>query len=154
MKGGYFLLISVIAFMGSLFTTSFNLGNGSSYIGLMVLLLGWMGLGGEDGLVYISWCANPNLIISWILMLVVISVKKDKVLVSYFSLFFSLLSLVLSFSFLFQNPVEVYINEAGHKSEITELAVGYYFWLISILVMVVGNIYVIYKNYRTQNPAK
>jgi len=81
----------------------------------------------------ICWLANPLLIFSWF------TIKRTKV-----SFIFSLCSSILAISFLFFD--EVMINEAGHYGKVTSYELGYWLWVLSSLIMLMGNGMILYKN--------
>ena len=114
------LLISLT--QNAYFTTGMNESVGS--FGLVAFLFGWMGLSGAG----VSWLANPLLIISWILLF-----RNSKV-----SLILSGLALFFAFSFL--GFKEVIVNEGGGKSEIIAYGNGYWLWLSSCGLNLMGNL--------------
>jgi len=95
--------------------------------GLIILLTGLFGL--SVGGACLTWLANPLLLVSWITYQ-----KYPKI-----SLATSLLAMIVGLSFL--TFKEIIINEAGHFGQITGYALGYWFWILSILLLVLGNIY-------------
>ncbi|MEO0470321.1 MAG: hypothetical protein AAF206_11910 [Bacteroidota bacterium] len=122
----------VLALVGGLFAISLALkpycaGDDCSSMGpgIMVLLLGWLGvLVGGAGL---AWLGNPFLILSWFLFR---AKKTGLALVS------ACIAVGFAASFWFQD--EIMVNEAGHYKDITVYASGYWFWLSSCMVMVLG----------------
>ena len=54
------------------------------------------------------------------------------------SLPLSLITTIISVSFLFFK--EIMINEAGHFGEITGYKLGYWLWISSMIIMLIGNI--------------
>ncbi|WP_426061941.1 hypothetical protein [Hymenobacter sp. B1770] len=105
--------------------------NGECTQAVSVLLVGWLGIVG--GGVALTWFANPFLLLSWMLAL---NFTKFAVLTSGFAL-------LLMLSFLAFR--EVMVNEAGGYSKIAETCSGYWLWIASALVMLVGNLIVMRK---------
>ena len=93
---------------------------------MMAFIFGVFGMfiGGNETL---TWFANPLLILAWLF------IKCRKV-----SFLLSLLSTLIAVSFLMFD--EVVITEAGHSSMITRYALGYWLWIGSHTVMVLGNV--------------
>ncbi len=75
----------------------------------------------------LCWLANPLVFFSWLF------IKKNKA-----SLLLSSISFLIAISFLFFD--EIIVTEAGHYAEITEYRLGYWLWISSILVMIIGNL--------------
>ncbi len=91
---------------------------------IIVVLIGWLGL--FSGGATLTWLANPFLVMSWILL--------EKNLKA--SMLFSVLAGLLSLAFLmFDGIVD---TEAGHVREIVSYKSGYWLWLSSCWVMLVG----------------
>lgn len=93
----------------------------------VLLLIGWIGMimGGAAAL---SWLANPFIFLSWLFIL-----KKIKI-----SVFFSIISFLFAFSFLFFD--KVITSEAPTFSKITDYKMGYWIWLISIFIFAIGSL--------------
>ena len=93
---------------------------------MIAFVLGIFGMfiGGNETL---TWFANPLLILAWLL----IKYRKTSFLLS-------LLSTLIAVSFLMFD--KVVINEAGHSSIITRYVAGYWLWIGSHAVMVLGNV--------------
>lgn len=90
----------------------------------MVFLLGWFAMikGGAG----ISWLANPLLFAAWI--------KLKKNLKA--SMFLSMFAALISLSFLlFDSIID---NENGQEKEIISYRAGYWLWVTSGVVMLVG----------------
>ena len=119
------LLISISVFIFSLtqkcFCTASNCGDS-----IVVLLFGFLGI--TTGGAAITWIANPALLISWIF------IKKDLKK----SLIASIVASTFAVSFLFFESV--ISDEAGHYSKIINYKIGYWLWLSSCLIMLIGNI--------------
>jgi hypothetical protein len=123
-----FLLISIIVFILSLTQNTYctSSSNSSDELpGWFALLIGIIGVcfGGAC----LSWLANPFILVSWII------VKNVK-----YSFIFSLLAAISSGSFLLFN--KVIVDEAGNYAEITNYKIGYWLWLSSMIIMLIGNI--------------
>jgi len=91
---------------------------------IMAFLLGWAAL--LSGGAGISWLANPLLFASWIIL------KKNLKL----AMFLSVAALLLSLSFLMFDTVIA--NEAGQKHQIIAYKMGYWLWMGSNMVMLLG----------------
>ncbi|BBI69064.1 MULTISPECIES: hypothetical protein [Psychrobacter] len=93
---------------------------------MMAFIFGIFGMfiGGNETL---TWFANPLLILAWLL----IKYRKTSFLLS-------LLSTLIAVSFLMFD--EVVVTEAGHSSMTTRYALGYWLWVGSHAVMVLGNV--------------
>ncbi len=123
-----FVAISLILFLSSLTQNAYLIDNGEESVGsfgLIALLLGWMGVFGPA----IAWLANPCLLLSGLLLII----GKTKL-----SLLFSVLAVGLALSFLLVD--EIIANEGGGKGKITAYDTGYWLWLSSCLVNLLGNL--------------
>jgi hypothetical protein len=119
------LIVSIVLYITSLFTVAFCSGDGCR-TSLEVLFLGWFAtLTGGAG---ISWLANPLLILSWLLL------RKS----SSKTWIFALLATVLAILFL--NFETIIKDEAGHYEQITNVGLGYWLWLTSCIVILVGSL--------------
>ena len=92
-------------------------------------MIGW--LGPDDGIV--AWFANPMILFAWILM-----VFRPLRWVAFGT---ALVALILALSFLLNT--EVTKDEAGHIEDITGYAVGYWLWLASMVVAILGSVVII-----------
>lgn len=105
--------------------------------GFIDLLFGWFGAL-FLGKTYAAWFANPFLITA------IFTNKKAPVL----SLIFSVIALPIALTFLQKG--EVLLNEAGHKGYVTELQIGYWLWLSSmIMTMAAAIVSVVQKKNKT-----
>ena len=77
------------------------------------------------------WLANPILFIAWECYK-----KKPKT-----SLILGVISILLMFSFLFVD--EIIDNEAGTTAKVVFYGFGYWFWILSSLVLVIGNLIIL-----------
>jgi hypothetical protein len=123
----YLILISsIIIYVISLNNDVFVVPpNEKEHLSVFVALTcGWVGIF-NGGLISISWFANPALFLSWL------KLKKTKVsfIYSVVAFFFCILFVVLDY--ILQG---VELNEYGK---------GFYFWMLSILIMFCGNLYCI-----------
>jgi len=124
--------MSVIFFIISLTQKSFSTVGGPISRGIMDLLVGWMGVIMLDPPAMV-WLANPILILSW-----VVNKKHKKA-----SFIFSVVSMIIMLSFLFFD--EIIVNESGYPSKITSIKLGYWLWVSSAFIMVLGNAFLFYK---------
>ena len=139
------LFLSLGLFIASLTQTAFYLSD--SFGVPFALLKGWLGVvvdigtivqdikalfyaeglkGGWKAGATLSWLANPALLFAWIAGS---KIPKE-------GLVLSSISLLLMLSFLAFD--EVLADEAGHYRQIQSLALGYWLWVASALVLVVG----------------
>ena len=127
MKSNHIRIASIILYLIALSQKSYCTNNdcGELGSGLVVVLLGAFGMFASKAC--IAWLANPLLFLSWIMYR-----WKAKL-----SFLLNFISLAIALSFLFFN--EIIIDEAGTIGKITGYALGYWIWLISILVLLVGN---------------
>ena len=100
---------------------------GSHGSGFVAFLFGTLGI--FVGGAYITWFANPFLILSWLFI-----GKRPWV-----SLVLSSFSLAIAFSFLTYD--EIMIKEAGHYGKIVGYALGYWLWITSIAIMLLGSLF-------------
>lgn len=120
----YIRVTSIVLFAASLtqkcYCTTSNCGDS-----LPVLLIGWLGM--FSGGATLTWLANPFLFISWILV--------PKNLKS--AMIFSTLAGLFSMGFLMFDAVVD--SEAGHVNQIIAYKAGYWLWLSSCWVMLIGS---------------
>jgi hypothetical protein len=98
----------------------------------MALIVGPLGLcfGGAG----FSWLANPLLFIAWF------SLTKK----SFSTVIASVISVALMLSFLFFK--QIILDEAGNYSAIVSYKLGYWLWLLSRGIMLVGSILIFYRS--------
>lgn len=118
-------------FMLSLTQKSYCTGNECGYA-LPDFIFGWVGIF-LGSLAAIPWCANPLLILSWILTF--LSPSK--------AFYSSAVATALCFSFLFFDSIIA--NEAGGYGEITGYKAGYWLWATSAVILLGGNA-ILFKN--------
>ena len=127
-----FFLISVILFVVSLTQKTFCIDGVCEARGILNLFTGWLGViytkGGSN-----AWLANPLLILSWFFL-----TRRPKL-----ALTFSLLAFFFALRFYFQETIIK--NEAGMIGKITNYKSGYWFWLSSIVVVVLATFFLIFK---------
>ena len=136
------LIISISLFLISLTQYAFYIGTNcnTKNIGTPVessyaLFCGWLSIGMEDG-ASISWIANPILFLSWITF----ALSKR------ISFIFSSLATLFAISFLFFK--NVITNEAGIPMEVSHYGIGYFFWLSSCIVIMIGSVKLIWNQKR------
>jgi hypothetical protein len=128
------LIVAVGLFLLSLFNVCFCTGN-ACRTSIEAFLLGWLAM--LTGGAAITWLANPFLIVAWILL----SKKKNA------SWIFGLLASVLSIMFLkFDVIIE---NEAGHRSPIVSIQLGYWLWLSSCSATFIGSLIIRISKFRS-----
>lgn len=129
-----FLSASIIVFGISLFQDCFCTNDCvNSFSALITGIFGII-VGGAN----LCWLANPLLLVSWIFFFF-----KTKV-----SFVFSLIAFLISFMFIFST--EVAIDEAGTPRQIQNLESGYWLWLFSMLIILIGNSAQIYFSNSTK----
>ncbi len=117
-----FLLWSWLLFMSSLFMPSFYT-SARTHAGLMDLAIGAFGFFTSP--THACWLANPALFIAW-------GTSKNK---TNYSLFYSICAVSIALLFLNANQVSFSPTET-----ISGYGLGYYFWVASMLVMLMGSI--------------
>jgi len=111
--------------------------------GLIILVVGWVGIG--EGGANFTWLSNPSFLVAWVMSMVawIVSLPQRASLISMvlvilvISFAFSALAVILSASFLLFT--EVTIGTSGSSNAIFHLHIGYWLWLSSMIVMLVGN---------------
>lgn len=116
------LFLSISTFVISLTQDCYCMPN-DCVLSIFAFLFGFFGV--LSGVV--SWFANPALIYSWI------NIKDNEK-----ATLLSVLSLFLAGIFMVYQKVGS--NEAGHTSEIVSYKLGYWLWLVSILITFIGNL--------------
>jgi len=90
---------------------------------------GWFSLRGAA----LSWLTNPILLVAWVTFY-----KKMEI-----SMMFAFFAMSVALSFLlFRGIVD---NEAGHVNNIVSYGAGYFIWLSSSLIMLIGNLIVFFR---------
>ena len=122
-----FLLCSMGLFFASTFNPAFSVEGRGEWMGSYCVLLGWLGMitFPPAGL---TWLANPASAAAWITFRVPMA-----------SFVFSIIAVLIGASFLLFIGTGFPIDEAGHTAPITEVHLGYWLWLASMVVMLLGN---------------
>jgi hypothetical protein len=123
-----FLSLSIGVYLISLTQKSYcTFGNNCGYFsGLLNVIFGWFGV----FMLHIPtfpWLANPLLLVSWFLFK-----KKSKT-----SFILSGIAFILMLSFLFVD--EIIVNDGSTTSIVNFYGLGYWFWVFSSFIMLVGN---------------
>lgn len=125
--------LSILFLLISLFLPVFFTADGGQFDGFGVLLIGWMAiLYLSNGLGAIGWYANPLLVIAW-LCLVIAKFRKGGLVVLIVSIGIALCSVLMVHK-------KVLVNEGGGTSEIVSTGIGFYIWLASFLICIIGYI--------------
>tara|TARA_R110000822_G_scaffold210836_2_gene346503 strand:+ start:998 stop:1438 length:441 start_codon:yes stop_codon:yes gene_type:complete len=123
-----FLSLSIGVYLISLTQKSYcTFGSTCEYFsGLLNVIFGWFGV----FMLHIPafpWLANPLLLVSWFLFK-----KKSKT-----SFTLSGIAFILMLSFLFVD--EIIVNEGSTTSIVNFYGLGYWFWVFSSFIMLIGN---------------
>lgn len=121
-----YLIMSLLLFILSLTQKCYCTTTDCTH-SIAALIMGFFGL--VTGGATITWLANPLLLIAWISLS-----NRPKL-----SLIVSALAFIFSISFLFFS--KIIVNEAGHYLEITQYKLGYWLWLLSSFVMLIGHLH-------------
>jgi hypothetical protein len=116
---------SVLLFISSLFFTAYRAGNDSAK-GISLFLCGSVGV--FAGM--FAWLANPAMIASWFM------IRSRYAEVRVVSVFLSIAALALALSFLRQK--QIMQNEAGDDATITARGAGYWLWVSSTAMAMMG----------------
>lgn len=132
-KKNIYIILSVAALIFSLTQKTYCIdGNCGNYgDGFYSFFLGFIGILG--GGAYLSWFANFFLVAAWIYY------PKTK------TVSFVLSGIGLCVALNFMTFETIMKNEAGHYGDITDYALGYYFWLASFVIITLGNIVGIFR---------
>lgn len=127
-KQKIFLFISIGLYIISLTQKSYcSSFESCDNLGFLSLIFGWFGV----FMLHVPafpWLANPMLLISWLTFN-----KKSKT-----SFMLSIGAFTLMISFLLVD--EIISNEAGTKSKVVFYGLGYWLWLLSSFIMVLGHL--------------
>ncbi len=121
-------ILAIIIYLLSMTMESY-LVNGKSSIGsygLIAFLYGWLNF----NLIGVIWLANPLFITSS--LFIMFSKKQNLPFV------LSLIASILAISF--TQVTEIIRTEAGHTGKIDRYLLGYWLWLLSILLMLIATI--------------
>ena len=130
------LLLSIGIYIISLTQKSYCTSGGTCeyFSGLLNLIFGWIGVF-KLHLPAFPWIANLILLLSWKTFY-----KNTKI-----SFILSILAFLIMLSFLFVD--EIIINDGSTKSTVVFYGLGYWMWLLSSFIMLIGNL-IIYKKKR------
>jgi hypothetical protein len=132
--GSVVAICSMLIFGSSLFRdayyAAYAAGRDQPMHALQALLTGWMTVFGG----YIAWLANPLLVMSWIQLF------KSKYTAA---ALYSIAAFAAAASFLLQS--RIWLDEAGNIGLITARASGYWLWLSSIGIALIGSAYAAFK---------
>ncbi len=103
---------------------------------IMAFLLGWAAI--FSGAAGFAWLANPILLIAWFTLK-----KKLKT-----SMFLSIFSTLISLSFLLAGSIVD--NEGGGSHQIRSYELGYWAWVTSNIVMLIGT-FILMLRHNTRN---
>ena len=125
----YSLIISIILYCLSLTQDAFYIDKNDhdAWSSLPALILGWLGILFGSGAAF-TWLANPVLFLSWFFLFN--NIKS--------ALLTSILASIIAASFLLFH--EIISDEAGNYSKITHYGAGYWLWLISCLITLLGTV--------------
>ncbi|MBU3013117.1 hypothetical protein KO506_17020 [Polaribacter vadi] len=130
------LLLSIGIYIISLTQKSYCTSGGTCeyFSGLLNLIFGWIGVF-KFHLPAFPWIANLILLISW----------KTFYKNTNISFILSILTFLTMLSFLFVD--QIIVNDGSTKSKVIFYGFGYWMWLVSSFIMLIGNI-IIYKKKR------
>lgn len=131
-----FKYLSILLFLTALIFPCFDTmaEEGEEGEGAALLLSGFFGF--FSTAVGWSWLANPALWVAWGYF---IKKPRQSFIASVIAVFFALSFLLFK---------TIMINEAGGTSSIVRYRIGYWLWLASSLVMLIGNIYLKHSDNR------
>lgn len=122
----WLVIVSIVLYILSMFFTPFYVANPKADIysnSFFMLLMGWMGILGGGLIPTIIWLANPLYFFGGFLIL-----NKEK-----FALIPVTLSLLLAIYF--TSLDSIMDGESGKTTAITQLGLGFYFWILSFIAM-------------------
>jgi hypothetical protein len=108
--------------------------NDDTSVGYCLLFMGWIGIYWD----YYAWLANPVLFVSWFYMQ-----KKIKI-----SFVISVVSCAFMLSFLSYKTILARAMPSVMHSLIVGYGAGYWLWLASGVVMLIGNIILLLKDFQ------
>lgn len=121
--GTFALGFSAVMYLLCLFLPAVEIGKYGWYAGIDLASVGWFGL--ADG--HFSWLANPLAVIALLL-----AVKHKR----RYALYLAVLALLLACSFMIYDTMVW--SESGARSAILHYGTGYYFWIASLVGLVIG----------------
>ena len=138
------IVLSLLCYLMACIFTPFyysNMPPTENYLfgSLFCLLLGWAGILFHEGFLkvyFLAWYSNITYVFA------IRSLIKDK-----YKCFLTLSSITFGLSLLFAFCPEAKIDESGHTQMIT-MAAGYYLWVGSFFVLLIGGLYVLFVQNR------
>ena len=128
---GIFLFVSVGLFFASLPFDCFYRGNQLQKSpvgpGIWLLMMGWLGIFEKQ----FAWYTNPFLFVTWITMCIRTSRKVPFCC--------AIAAFALAFSFVFYG--DTLANESGGRANIVGYGPGYWFWLSSTFIALIGCVF-------------
>ena len=135
----FVIVLSLLCYLMACVFTPFyyaNMPAGDYLFGsLYCLFFGWAGILFHEGFLkiyFFAWYSNITYVFA------IRSLIKDK-----YKCFLTWSSITFGLGLLFAFCPEVIIDEAGHTQMIT-MATGYYLWITSFFVLLIGGIYVLF----------
>ncbi len=122
-----FFILSIVSFVASLFFEAFDTSASNFKTGLECLVLGWLGMIYGVGF---EWVANPLLFLAWIFW-----VKKLRVE----AILTSAGATIVMLSFLRSHSIA--IDEGGSLHPIMVVGPGFWLWVASAILMLVGSLF-------------
>lgn len=123
-----YLFISIFLYLIALTQKTYcTPGNCEYFSGLLNLIFGWIGVFMLHVPAF-TWLANPILLISWFFFK-----RKPKI-----SFILSSVAFILMLSFLLCD--EIIDNEGGTRGKIICYGLGYWLWVLSSFMMILGNL--------------
>lgn len=133
---------SLILFLACLFFTAYNLSNNDSFNGFTALLMGWAGflmlgnnIGSEIG--FLGWYANLLFFPIWLGLALSIRFR----MAAFIGFVLTLIGIGLAACSVLVKTLVT--NEAGGTTSVTSMGAGFYIWLVSFAVCLIGYIAVI-----------
>lgn len=134
-------LLSITFYIISLFLVGFYDHQNGGNFGILIVAFG--GLAMLSGGAALAWLANPVLWFSWFMV-----IRKPKL-----SFIGSLLSTIISLSFLLFDTIRDAGTTVGTDYQVgsfdvkvTGYGLGYWLWVLSSLILLMGNFYVVRKS--------
>ena len=128
---------SFVLFLVSLFFPVFNLSNSDSIDGFTALLMGWAGflllgnnIGAEIG--FLGWYANLFFFPIWLGLAFSIKFR----VAAFIGFVITLIGIGLAACSVLVKTL--LINEAGGTADVTSMGAGFYIWLVSFTICVLG----------------
>lgn len=124
----YLITVSFIVYIISLTqdALSANFSENKTLLGIEALFAGGLVILGGGLLEWLIWLANPLYFLS--ILFLFKSDKRAKIC--------SLLATILALSFMTWN--EILVSESGHTEKINALGLGYWLWVLSLIILTIG----------------